>query len=100
MNSYSNAYLRRSQSSSSSPIVASGLLLVCTSMFLIFTRVLIREPSPRHAVAKVACTATRSSLLAAAASFAGVKEMAKQCAVLDKEIQQFYFEDYIHSEKE
>ena len=100
MNSFSNAHLCRSQSSSSSPVVASGLLLVCTSMFLIFTRVLIREPSPRHTVAKVACTATRSSLLAAAASFAGVKEMAKQCAVLDKEIQQFYFEDYIHSEKE
>jgi hypothetical protein len=38
--------------------------------------------------------------LAAAASFAGVKETAKQRAVLDKEIQQFYFEDYIHSEKE
>jgi hypothetical protein len=38
--------------------------------------------------------------LAAAASFVGVKETAKQCAVLDKEIQQFYFEDYIHSEKE
>jgi pheophorbide a oxygenase len=79
---------------------ASGLLLVCTSMFLIFTTVLIREPSHRHTIAKVACTAICSSLLAAAASFAGVKETAKQRAVLDKEIQQFYFEDYIHSEKE
>ena len=79
---------------------ASGLLLACTSMFLLLTRALIREPSSRHMIFKVATTAICSSLLAAAASFAGVKETAKQCALLDKEIQQFYFEDYIHSEKD
>jgi hypothetical protein len=51
-------------------------------------------------VFKVAYTAIYSSFLATAAIFAVVEEMAKRRETLEKEIQQFYFEDYIHSEKE
>jgi hypothetical protein len=44
---------------------------------------------------EVATTAIFSSLLATAALFTGVKETARQCALRNNEIQQFYFEDCI-----
>jgi hypothetical protein len=77
----------------------SCLLLACSSISLILTRALFREPSFRRMMFKVAWTTVCSSLLAAAAAFAGVKEMTMRRASLEKEIQQFYFEDYIHSDK-
>jgi hypothetical protein len=72
---------------------ASGLLLACSSMLLIFARVLFREPSSRHMIFKVALKSISLSLLATFVSFTAVKETAKHCAKLNKEIQQFYFED-------
>jgi pheophorbide a oxygenase len=77
----------------------SCLLLACSFIFLILTRAIFREPSFRRVMFKVVCTTICSSLSAAAAAFAGVKEIARRRATLEKEIQHFYFEDYIHSDK-
>ena len=41
-----------------------------------------------------------SSVLTAVTSWIGMKKVAEKKIVLDKEIQKFYFEDYIHAEKD
>lgn len=79
---------------------ASGVLLVCTSICLLFTRVLVKDLAWRGLVVRSTLPGMLSTVLACAASWLGVKKIVKQRMGLDAEIQKFYFEDYIHAEKD
>ena len=56
--------------------------------------------SSRCLVVKAAVSIMISSVLTAVTSWIGMKKVAEKKVVLDKEIQKFYFEDYIHAEKD
>jgi len=79
---------------------ASGVILVCSSAFLLVSRVLLRESASRGVAFRATLSVMLTSALAIAASWAGVKNIAQQKVRLNKEIRQFYFEDYIHAEKD
>ena len=61
---------------------------------------LVREPALRGIVLKITASVMILSVLATVASWKGIKETEKRKTTLNKEIQQFYFEDYVHAEKE
>lgn len=79
---------------------ASGTIIACTSVFLMLSRVLFRQqPDLRNVALKVAMSTLSSSILTMIAFWKGVKKVANQRAELEKEIQRFYFEDYVHADK-
>ena len=80
---------------------ASSVLLACTTTFLLMTRLVFKESALLRAFAvRAAMSVLISSVLAMVGSLVGVKKTARQKAMIDKEIQQFYFEDYVHAEKD
>ncbi|KAL7546528.1 hypothetical protein ACHAWF_009940, partial [Thalassiosira exigua] len=74
---------------------ASGVLLLCSSVVLAAARLLLGE-----AKSAIWGGAVVSLFAATVGSWAGAKEASKRKAKLDKEIQGFYFEDYVHAEKD
>ena len=61
---------------------------------------MIKESASRCLVVKAAVSVMFSSVLTAVTSWIGMKKVAEKKIVLDKEIQKFYFEDYVHAEKD
>jgi len=81
-------------------IGAFGVLWTCTAVLIIVARMMIKESASRCLVFKAAVSVMFSSVLTAVTSWMGMKKVAEKKVVLDKEIQKFYFEDYVHAEKD
>ena len=79
---------------------ASSMLFACTSIFLLVSRVLLRQSVSKGLAFKATLSVMFSSSVTIAASWIGVKKTIEKKLILDKEIQKFYFEDYVHAEKD
>ena len=69
-------------------------------LLALYTRLLIKDLAWRGLVVRSTLPGMLSTVLACTASWLGVKKIVKQRMGLDAEIQKFYFEDYIHAEKD
>lgn len=79
---------------------ASGAIMAGTTLFTLMATVLLKQSASRNIVLRAAMGALSCSGLSGIACWTGVKRITKQKAALEKNIQRFYFEDYVHSEKD
>ena len=79
---------------------ASCAITSCTIMFLLMTKLILRQWASNGLVFRTSATVLFPSVLVTVASWVGVKKTTQQKTMLDKEIQRFYFEDYVHADKE